>query len=472
MAGEEGQILGKIPINVGLLGHVDSGKTAIARCLTEIVSTAGLDAHPQSQKRGITIDLGFSFFTLGDYIVTLVDAPGHADLIRSVVSSANIIDAAILVIDGTQGPQIQTGEHLVILESFAIKDIFIAINKVDLLAPEELQLMIDKVKQIVSNTTYAKDAPILPVSAKTGEGIEELKSQLLDRFHPPARDTDAPFRVVIDHHFPVKGHGTVLTGTILAGTLKVGDTFVIEPVDIAGKVKSLQFAKSDVPRVSAGQRVGIAVSNVDPDRLYRGCVLVKDKSEVQIIQLLQASCEINQFYKDSLTFGMQVNVSVGMLTASGQIFPYEEQEGLRFKREEVTGTAPFQAVIAMQEPVVATLGDRILLSRLDLPPTTLRIVGIGTLETVLEEKPEIYRYKMKTGQVKSIEHAQGIVVENLAQSKEGAEKMVHRFLVSPRGKITGTFGTKGNVIVKLDAASPAVEVGQEVQVIEPRKINY
>ncbi|HMF30179.1 MAG TPA: hypothetical protein VKK79_02095, partial [Candidatus Lokiarchaeia archaeon] len=106
------------------------------------------------------------------------------------------------------------------------------------------------------------------------------------------------------------------------------------------------------------------------------------------------------------------------------------------------------------------------------PPTTLRIVGIGTLETVLEEKPEIYRYKMKTGQVKSIEHAQGIVVENLAQSKEGAEKMVHRFLVSPRGKITGTFGTKGNVIVKLDAASPAVEVGQEVQVIEPRKINY
>ncbi|HMF33364.1 MAG TPA: selenocysteine-specific translation elongation factor, partial [Candidatus Lokiarchaeia archaeon] len=371
MAGEEGQILGKIPINVGLLGHVDSGKTAIARCLTEIVSTAGLDAHPQSQKRGITIDLGFSFFTLGDYIVTLVDAPGHADLIRSVVSSANIIDAAILVIDGTQGPQIQTGEHLVILESFAIKDIFIAINKVDLLAPEELQLMIDKVKQIVSNTTYAKDAPILPVSAKTGEGIEELKSQLLDRFHPPARDTDAPFRVVIDHHFPVKGHGTVLTGTILAGTLKVGDTFVIEPVDIAGKVKSLQFAKSDVPRVSAGQRVGIAVSNVDPDRLYRGCVLVKDKSEVQIIQLLQASCEINQFYKDSLTFGMQVNVSVGMLTASGQIFPYEEQEGLRFKREEVTGTAPFQAVIAMQEPVVATLGDRILLARLDLPPTTL-----------------------------------------------------------------------------------------------------
>src|SRR5271157_567405 len=273
MAGEEGQILGKIPINVGLLGHVDSGKTAIARCLTEIVSTAGLDAHPQSQKRGITIDLGFSFFSLGDYIVTLVDAPGHADLIRSVVSSANIIDAAILVIDGTQGPQIQTGEHLVILESFAIKDIFIAINKVDLLAPEELQLMIDKVKQIVSNTTYAKDAPILPVSAKTGEGIEELKSQLLDRFHPPARDTDAPFRVVIDHHFPVKGHGTVLTGTILAGTLKVGDTFVIEPVDIAGKVKSLQFAKSDVPRVSAGQRVGIAVSNVDPDRLYRGCVL-------------------------------------------------------------------------------------------------------------------------------------------------------------------------------------------------------
>jgi selenocysteine-specific elongation factor len=463
---------GKIPINVGLLGHVDSGKTAIARCLTEIVSTAGLDAHPQSQKRGITIDLGFSFFTLGDYIVTLVDAPGHADLIRSVVSSANIIDAAILVIDGTQGPQIQTGEHLVILESFGIQDIFIAINKVDVLSPEELQSMKDKVKQIVSNTTYAKDAPILAVSAKTGEGIDDLKATLLEHFRVPTRDIDAPFRVVVDHHFPVKGHGTVLTGTILSGKLTVGDSFAIEPINIIGKVKSLQFAKTDVAFVEAGQRVGIAVSNIDPSRLYRGCVLVKDKGEIQVSQMLKVTCQINSFFTGSLSFGMQVHVSAGMLTASGQIFPFENRENLPFKCEEESGTTPFDAVIALQEPIVASLGDKILLSRLDLPPTTLRIVGIGIIDAFLEEKPALYRYKIKTGQVKSVEHAQGIVVENLAQSKEGAEKLVNHTTINPPGRITGTFGTKGNVTVKLDPAAPPVDVGQEVQAGEPRKIKY
>ena len=386
------------------------------------MSTAGLDAHPQSQKRGITIDLGFSYFILGDYIVTLVDAPGNADLIRSVVSSANIIDAAIVVVDGTQGPQIQTGEHIVILESFQIQDVFIVINKIDLLSPTELELMTTKVREVVSNTTYTKNAPILPVSAKTGEGIAELKDLLLAQLRPPIRQLDAPFRVVLDHHFPVKGHGTVLTGTILAGTLQVGDGFIIEPVGIQGKVKSLQFAKMDVPSVQAGQRVGIAVSNIDPKKVYRGCVLVNDQNIVQVFQLIDVTCKINTFYPEPLTFGMQVHVSTGMLTASGQIFPYEEQAGLRFKRNEVRENTPFQAIIALLEPLVGMLGDKILLSRLDLPPTTLRIAGIGTINSALSEKPALFRYKVKIGRVKRVENAQGIVVENLAQSKERAKK--------------------------------------------------
>jgi len=101
---------------IGLLGHVDCGKTAIARQLTEIVSTSGLDAHPQSKERGITIDLGFTSFIEDDLLITLVDAPGHADLIRSVVASGRIINGAIVVLDGREGIQVQTAEHMVILE--------------------------------------------------------------------------------------------------------------------------------------------------------------------------------------------------------------------------------------------------------------------------------------------------------------------------------------------------------------------
>lgn len=462
----------RIPINLGILGHVDAGKTSIARRLTEIVSTAGLDAHPQSQTRGITIDLGFSFFNLGQFIITLVDAPGHADLIRSVVSSADIIDAAILVVDGKEGPQIQTGEHLVILESFEIKDIFIAINKADLLTPEELQAVVGKMQKIVSNTKYAKNAPIIPLSAKTGEGFDKLKALLLERLRPPTRQTKGPFWVVIDHHFPLKGHGTILTGTILQGILKVGDSFIIEPLGVEGKVKSLQFAKQEVVSVQAGQRVGISVSNLDPKSLYRGCVLVRQKTESIITRLFKASCQVNPFYKGNLAFGMQVHVSVGMQTVSGQVFPYEIVGDHPYKIDEINGEKPFLAVIQLMDSVVVKRGDKILLSRFDLPPTTLRIAGSGTIQEEINEKPPIYRQKLKIGHVKSVEHAQGIVVEELAQSKEGAEKMVNRLLANPRGKIIGTFGTKGNVIIKLESSSTMLKVGQEVQAIEPREISY
>ncbi|OLS12935.1 MAG: selenocysteine-specific translation elongation factor [Promethearchaeota archaeon CR_4] len=472
MTNTQSSPVGLIPINLGILGHVDAGKTAIARRLTEIVSTAGLDAHPQSQKRGITIDLGFSFFTLGNFIVTLVDAPGHADLIRSVVSSADIIDAAILVVDGKEGPQIQTGEHLVILDAFSIKDLFIVINKVDLLSGEERQSMINKMESIMSNTKYANKTPIIPISAKTGEGFDQLKSLLLDRLHQPLRQINAPFRVVIDHHFPLKGHGTILTGTILEGVLKVGDSFIIEPLNLPGKVKTLQFAKQDVPRVQAGQRVGISVTNLDPKILYRGCLLVKDKSHVIISKLLRAFCQINPFYKENLSFGMQVHVSAGMLTISGQIYPYEVEGDLSYKIEEVNTQKPFQAILSLMDPIVVKRGDKILLSRFDLPPTTLRIAGSGVFQEELAEKPPLYRRKLKTGHVKSIQHSQGIVVEDLAQSKDGAEKIVNRLVTNPRGKIVGTFGTKGNVTIKLEDASIGVEIGQEIHAIEPREINY
>ncbi|GAI80699.1 unnamed protein product, partial [marine sediment metagenome] len=107
----------KIPVHIGLFGHIDSGKTALAAVLSEFISTAGIDAHPQSKERGITIDLGFTSLILEEYLITLVDGPGHADLIKISASSVEIIDCALIVIDITKGPQIQTGEHLVMIES-------------------------------------------------------------------------------------------------------------------------------------------------------------------------------------------------------------------------------------------------------------------------------------------------------------------------------------------------------------------
>ena len=126
------EIENKIPVHIGLFGHIDSGKTAVVAVLSEFISTAGIDAHPQSKERGITIDLGFTSLILDEYLITLVDGPGHADLIKISASSVEIIDCALIVIDITKGPQIQTGEHLIMIESLDIKDIIVVLNKIDL----------------------------------------------------------------------------------------------------------------------------------------------------------------------------------------------------------------------------------------------------------------------------------------------------------------------------------------------------
>ena len=165
----------KIPVHIGLFGHIDSGKTKIAEVLSEIISTAGIDAHPQSKERGITIDLGFTSFLLEKYLVTLVDGPGHADLIKISASSVEIIDCALIVIDINKGPQVQTGEHLIMIESLNIKKIIIVLNKIDLFTGD-IKEEIKKTREFFSSTSFGHKMPIFAVSAKVKIGFEELKN--------------------------------------------------------------------------------------------------------------------------------------------------------------------------------------------------------------------------------------------------------------------------------------------------------
>ena len=164
----------KIPIHIGLFGHIDSGKTAIAAQLSEIISTAGIDAHPQSKERGITIDLGFTSFTFEDYIFTLVDCPGHADLIKVSASSIEIIDFAIVVVDINKGPQVQTGEHVIMIESLNIKKIIVVLNKIDLYKGN-IENEIEKTREFFASTSFGPNIPIFAVSAKKKGWNREIK---------------------------------------------------------------------------------------------------------------------------------------------------------------------------------------------------------------------------------------------------------------------------------------------------------
>ncbi|RNA05611.1 selenocysteine-specific elongation factor [Brachionus plicatilis] len=227
--------------NIGVLGHVDSGKTSLAKALSTVASTACFDKNPQSKQRGITLDLGFSSFTIPsseslklkgyDFVqYTLVDCPGHASLIRTIIGGAQIIDMMILVIDITKGIQTQTAECLIIGE-ICCSQMLIVLNKLDLVDKDKRDSAIEKMSKrllkTLENTKFA-NSTIIPVAASLQNESMLNMNTLIDKlsqitFLPSRNEQDGPFLYSVDHCFTIKGQGTVMTGTILNGNVKIND---------------------------------------------------------------------------------------------------------------------------------------------------------------------------------------------------------------------------------------------------------
>ncbi len=443
----------KISVSIGLFGHIDSGKTAVAEALTEIISTAGIDAHPQSKERGITIDLGFTSFVLGDYLVTLVDGPGHADLIKISASSVEIIDCALVVIDINKGPQIQTGEHLIMIEALKIKNLIVVLNKIDLFKGN-LEEEIIKIKKFFSSTSFGKNIPIFPVSAKNRIGFEELKKGIHEvikalKIH---RDIKDDLVMPIDHYFNIKGMGTILTGTILRGEVKLNQKVMILPLKQEGRVKNIQIFHQNMERAIAGDRVGLNLKNINVKKLYRGCYVASNPEEFEYGAIIEVRMEKNKLFKPEVRFGSQIHVTIGMFTTAGYIYPYELiEESKRLKTDVSNKIERFQAIIWLNENVlIDKKKTTLLISRLDLPPTSLRIMGAAEVIKIHQTPPLFYRFKVKRGKIINPNHSQGIICSGLAQSAEGAKKIVGRKLESPYTRILDSFGTKGYVIVGIE----------------------
>jgi selenocysteine-specific elongation factor len=466
-------ILSYNSIILGFMGHVDSGKTSIAKNLSEIISTAGLDAHPQSKERGITIDLGFTSFILNSNLITLVDAPGHADLIRSVIASGNIIDGAILVVDGKEGVQIQTVEHLVILESLGISDIIIVINKIDLVDKQRISEIEKQLKKNLSTSIFGNKFPIVQVSALKNNGFEALKQEIGklvkkinagrkggQNFEVPAHEIQF-LRYPIDHHLKIKGIGTVVTGTLLEGNMKTGETYTILPQKRRIKIKSLQVFHQNVDYVPRGFRVGAAISGIETEQIYRGNIITNQPIKYQFGDIVEVDLQFNNYFKRPVEFGTQVNITTGLITSEARIFPFMIFEGKKMVLNQIGGQTPnkggiwFDSYLWINKPMHFREGEKVILSQLDLPPTTLRFFGSGTIRRILpiHETPELFYEKEKIGRIKDPNYGKKkILVEGLAQSKRGAETLVGKYLNMPTGKIEATFGNKGVIIVSLSGS--------------------
>lgn len=459
-----------IPIHIGLYGHIDSGKTAIAAVLSEIISTAGIDAHPQSKERGITIDLGFTSFVLEKFIITLVDAPGHADLIKVSASSVEIIDCALVVLDINKGPQVQTGEHLIMIESLNIKDIIVVLNKTDLFKGD-INQEIQKTRKFFQSTSFGAEVPIFTVSAKKRTGFQELKDGILKTVKNLTinREFEGSLILPIDHHFLIKGKGTIITGTILQGKLNLNCTLYILPVGISGKVKSIQIFHQTVDNAKAGDRVGINIKGIDVKKVFRGCYATDNKELFEYSDLIEVYVTKNRLFKAETHFGTQVHATIGMFTTTGYIYPFYELNGKKIQMNVDKELTNFKAFIWFNENVLFRKEKfTILLTRLDLPPITLRVLGSAKLINIFNDLPLIYRYKTKRGIIQNPLHPQGIICTGLAQSLIGAKKIVGRKLEKPFTKIISPFGTKGSVIVGIEKDHARAKEGDDVILKELR----
>jgi selenocysteine-specific elongation factor len=439
-----------IPIHVGLFGHVDHGKTELARALSEKVSTAGLDKHPEAKRRQMSIDIGFTAFTLDDYLVTLIDVPGHADLIRTAISGASIVDVAILAVSATQGPQIQTGEHLVLLESLGIEKLVVALTKADLVDVANMRVVEGSIREILSDSQY-RNAPVVAVSSTAGSGIPELKNALSSVFSPPKRDLTGKFKMIIDHVFPIKGTGTVATGTVLRGKVRVGDTIEIAPLSVTARVRSIQTFRESRDTAEAGDRLGIALQGVDHQSIHRG-FYASQVGSLKPVNHIVARARINKFFKGNINPGSLLHITVGMMAVPAEVFPYYEMEG-RLIAISAPWNQDFTASLELRKPMVAEKGDKFLLLMLTLPPTTLRIAASGIVLETPSAAQELELMEEKTGVVTRLLQRGGVVIEGLAKSKMGAERIIGERIATQygvKGTVSSTFGTKGSVLADFE----------------------
>ncbi|MCL2377791.1 MAG: selenocysteine-specific translation elongation factor [Defluviitaleaceae bacterium] len=275
-------------ILIGTAGHVDHGKTALIRALTGIET----DRLEEEKSRGITIDLGFAHMTLpGGETASIVDVPGHEKFIKNMLAGAGGIDLVLLVIAADDGVMPQTREHLGILQLLTAKDGIIVLTKCDLVDDEWRGMVADDVQQVVAGT-FLEDAPMAYVSSHTGQGIGELKEIICKKIETAAaKNIVAPFRLPVDRVFSADGFGTVVTGTLIEGTLRQGDGIVVYPIGDTGRVRNLQVHGSRVESAYAGQRVAVNISGLHREDILRGHVLAP-AGTVQLTKMLDVKLSV------------------------------------------------------------------------------------------------------------------------------------------------------------------------------------
>jgi len=252
---------------MGTAGHIDHGKSTLIKCLTGIDT----DRLPEEKARGMSIDLGFAHIALpGGNVLGIVDVPGHERFLRNMIAGVNGMDLAVLVVSALEGIKPQTVEHTDILNLLSLQGGVVALTKADSADDELIQARSSEIRNFLAGTFLAH-APVIPVSSTTGRGRPELLASLdeiTEKMIP--RDLEREYRVTIDRVFTKQGFGTIVTGTLLSGTLARGEKVMVMPAGMESKIRSLQVYNLDVEKAHAGERVAINLSGMEKFQVKRG----------------------------------------------------------------------------------------------------------------------------------------------------------------------------------------------------------
>lgn len=405
---------------LGTAGHIDHGKTSLVKALTG----TDTDRLKEEKERGITIDLGFAYMPLpSGTVLSIIDVPGHERFVRNMVAGAAGIDMVLLVIAADDGVMPQTREHLEICSILGIKHGLVALTKADMVDDEWLKATIEDIKDFLKGS-FLEGAPVVPVSSVTGEGVQELVSNI-DSIAGAIKQRKAGdlLRLPVDRCFTIKGFGTVITGTLVSGRVRVGDEVELLPETIRARIRGIQIHGGQVEEGVAGSRVALNLQGVERDTVKRGDtvtssgMLTATRTVELLISLLPSA---PRPLKDGAEHTFHIYSSSILATAT-----------LLNSKEIKPGESAF-ARIRAREPMVALHGDRFVLRSSDAGT-----IGGGV---VLDVNPP------KRSRKEAVEEL------NILSSGDMKAKAL---LYIKRGGLNGI--TAADLSVKLNAPAPLLE---------------
>lgn len=368
-------------IILGTAGHIDHGKTSLVKALTGIET----DRLKEEKERGITIELGFASLDLSNgQHIGIVDMPGHEKFVKNMVAGSSGIDVVVMVIAADEGVMPQTREHMEICSLMGVEHGMVALTKTDMVDEDLLELALEDINDFVQDS-FLEDRPVVPVSSVTGQGLEEFQKTLESICTKlPPRKYSSIFRLPVDRVFSMKGFGTVITGTLISGNVRVGDEIMVYPKQITSKVRGIQVHSSSVETAGPGTRTAVNFQGLDKTAVSRGDILSTPETLIESYMV-----DARFSYLKSNSKPLKSRTRIRFHSGTSEILGYLV---LLDKKELLPGEEAF-VQIRLEAPVSLIKDDRFVIRSY----SPVKTIGGGEILNPVSQKHKLFDPEVTAG---------------------------------------------------------------------------